>query len=194
MDHGNVIERTALELIKLYRQLSCSLACGLGARGNRRGDDAAGDNGTATRSVVEIAGAMPWLWRMADQPGVLDSRCNKSTAKRLLRKLLERQRRMPRVIITDKLDGESVTQQEPTPCIEHRRHKGSAIGRKSSPAGIMARTGQMKRFTSARQAQHFLSARNDTNNLFHSTAITADDAAVVNNGEPSDAHVSRRYG
>jgi hypothetical protein len=109
-------------------------------------------------------------------------------------KLLKRQRPVPRVMITDKLDCESVAQQEPIPGIEHCRYKGSAIGRKSVPVGIMARTGRMKRFTSARKAQHFLSARDRTNNLFHSAAIAADDAAVVNNGEPAGAHMSRRCG
>src|SRR3954451_4988538 len=58
----------------------------------RRDDDAAGDNGTPTRSVVEITGATPWLWRTA---GVLDvlvqSQHDKSAAKRLRRKLLKRQ-------------------------------------------------------------------------------------------------------
>lgn len=112
MDNRDIIERTAPELIKLHRQLGCRPTCGLGVRGSRRGDDAAGDNGTATRSVVEITGATPWLWRMADQPGVLDvlaqSQHDKSAAKRLLRKLLKWQRRMPRVMITDKLGGESV--------------------------------------------------------------------------------------
>jgi hypothetical protein len=99
-----------------------------------------------------------------------------------------------RVMITDKLGGESVAQQEPMLGIEHRRHKGSAIGRKSAPVGMMASTGQIKCFTSARQTQHFPPARDPTNCLFHSAVIAADDAAVVNNGEPAGAHVSRRYG
>src|SRR4051794_3513597 len=150
------------------------------------------------RSAVEIPGATPWLWRTADRPGVLDvlsqRQHDKSAAKRLLGKLPKRQRPVPRVMITDKLDGGSVAQREPTPGIEHRLHKGSAIGRKSAPVDIMARTGRMKRFTSTRLAQHFLSARDRTNNLFHSAAIAADDAVVVNNGEPAGAHMSRRCG
>jgi putative transposase len=49
-----------------------------------------------------------WLWRAVDQAGmVLDvpvqSRRDKRAAKRLLRKLLKRQGRAPRVMITDLL-------------------------------------------------------------------------------------------
>jgi hypothetical protein len=44
MDNDNVIERTAVELIKLYRQLGCRPACGSGAGWVAGGDDgAAGD-------------------------------------------------------------------------------------------------------------------------------------------------------
>ena len=55
-----------------------------------------------------ISGTKHWLWRAVDQDGVVldvlvQSRRNKRAAKRLLRKLLKRQTRMPRVMITDKL-------------------------------------------------------------------------------------------
>src|SRR6201987_5416107 len=56
--------------------------------------------------VITIAGTKHWLWRAVDQEGfVLDvfvqSRRDKRAAKRLLRKLLKRQLRAPRVLITD---------------------------------------------------------------------------------------------
>ena len=55
-----------------------------------------------------IRGTKHWLWRAVDQDGfVLDvlvqSRRDKKAAKRLLRKLLKKQCRAPRVMITDKL-------------------------------------------------------------------------------------------
>src|SRR4051794_36973833 len=56
MDNRDIIERTALELIKLHPQLGCWPTCGLRVGGSRWDDDAAGDKGTATRSVVEITG------------------------------------------------------------------------------------------------------------------------------------------
>src|SRR3954447_15675917 len=116
----------------MYRQLGCRPAFGLEVRGSWRGDGAAGD---ATRSIVEITGATPWLWYTADRPGVLgvlvQSRRDKSAAKRLLCKLLKWQRRVPRFTIVDKLGGKRVAQQAPMPRIEHHRHRGSLIGRKS---------------------------------------------------------------
>src|SRR6187551_3326144 len=58
--------------------------------------------------VLKIAGKKHYLWRAVDQHGVVldvlvQSRRDKKAAKRLLRKLLKRQCRAPRVMITDKL-------------------------------------------------------------------------------------------
>ena len=75
----------------------------------------------ATRQVVvKIAGAKHWLWRAVDQDGtVLDilmqSRRDKRAAKRLLRKLLKRQCRPPRVMITDKLASYGAAKKEIMP-------------------------------------------------------------------------------
>ena len=58
--------------------------------------------------MITIAGKKHWLWRAVDQDGIVldvlvQSRRDKQAAKRLLRKLLKRQGRPPRVLITDKL-------------------------------------------------------------------------------------------
>jgi putative transposase len=55
-----------------------------------------------------IAGTKHWLWRAVDQTGIVldvlvQKRRDKRAVKRLLRKLLKRQGRAPRVMITDKL-------------------------------------------------------------------------------------------
>jgi putative transposase len=76
-----------------------------------------------------ISGTKHWLWRAVDQDGfVLDvlvqSRRDKKAAKRLLRKLLKRQMRPPRVMVTDKLASYSAAKDEVMPSVEHRRHKG----------------------------------------------------------------------
>ena len=52
-----------------------------------------------------IRGTKHWLWRAVDQDGVVldvlvQKRRDKPAAKRLLRKLLKRQARVPRVMIT----------------------------------------------------------------------------------------------
>ena len=67
----------------------------------------AGDKWHMDEVAVKIAGKKHWLWRAVDQDGLvldilLQSRRNKSAAKRLLRKLFKRQCRAPRVMITDK--------------------------------------------------------------------------------------------
>jgi putative transposase len=58
--------------------------------------------------AVKISGVKHWLWRAVDQDGfvgdiLLQSQRNKAAAERLMRKLLEKQMRPPRVMITDKL-------------------------------------------------------------------------------------------
>jgi hypothetical protein len=76
-----------------------------------------------------IRGTKHWLWRAVDQDGfVLDvlvqSRRDKQAAQRLLRKLLKKQGRTPRVMITDKLASYGAAKGEVMPSVEHRRHKG----------------------------------------------------------------------
>src|SRR5215216_2598276 len=68
----------------------------------------AGDKWHLDEVAIKVAGVTHWLWRAVDQTGlVLDvlvqSRRDKRAATRLLRKLLKRQCRAPRVMITDKL-------------------------------------------------------------------------------------------
>jgi hypothetical protein len=85
----------------------------------------------------------------------------------LLRKLLKRQCRAPRVMITDKLGSYSAAKVELMPGVEHRRHKGLNNRAENSHQPTRRRERQMKRFKSARQAQRFLSAHDQINNLFH---------------------------
>jgi putative transposase len=122
--------------------------------------------------VIKIAGVKHWLWRAVDQTGmVLDvlvqSRRDKGAAKRPLRKLLKRQCRAPRVMITDKLASYGAAQKEIMPGVEHRQHKGLNNRAENSHQPTRRRERQMKRFKSAGQAQRFLSAHDGINNLFH---------------------------
>jgi hypothetical protein len=69
-----------------------------------------GDKWHLDEVVLKIAGVKHWLWgRAVDQTGIVldvlvQRRRDKQAAKRLLRKLLKKQMRPPRVIITDKLE------------------------------------------------------------------------------------------
>jgi putative transposase len=63
-----------------------------------------GDKWHLDEVVFNIAGVKQWLWRAVDQTGIVldvlvQRRRDKQAAKRLLRKLLKKQMRPPRVII-----------------------------------------------------------------------------------------------
>jgi hypothetical protein len=88
---------------------------------------------------------------------LVQRRRNKQAAKRLLRKLLKRQMRPPRVMITDKLANYGAAKSEIMPGIEHRQHKGLNNRAENSHQPTRRRERQMKQFKSAGQAQRFLS-------------------------------------
>jgi putative transposase len=86
-----------------------------------------------------------------DQAGVVldvlvQRRRDKRAAKRLLRKLLKRQMRSPRVMITDKLASYGAAKREVMPTIEHRQHKGPNNRAENSHQPTRRRERQMKQF------------------------------------------------
>jgi putative transposase len=130
-----------------------------------------GDTWHMDEVVPRIAGKTHYLWRAVDQHGVVldvlvQGRRNKKAAKRLLRKLLKRQCRAPRVMITDKLGSYGAAKREIMPGVEHRQHKGLNNRAENSHQPTRRRERQMKRSRSARHAQRFLSAHDPINNLF----------------------------
>ena len=132
----------------------------------------AGDKWHLDEVVVTIAGVKHWLWRAVDQTGVVldvlvQRRRDKKAAKRLLRKLLQKQMRPPRVMVTDKLASYSAAKREIMPGVEHRQHKGLNNRAENSHQPTRRRERQMKRFKSPGQAQRFPSAHDQINNLFH---------------------------
>src|SRR4051795_7069703 len=131
-----------------------------------------GDKWHLDEVVLKIAGKKHWLWRAVDQTGVVldvlvQRRRDKQAAKRLLRKLLKKQMRPPRVMITDKLASYGAAKREVMPDIEHRQHKGLNNRAENSHQPTRRRERQMKQFKSPGQAQRFLSAHDGINNLFH---------------------------
>ena len=107
-----------------------------------------------------------------DQDGVVldilvQSRRDKHAAKRLLRKLLKKQMHSPRLLSTDKLRSYGAAKREIMPGVEHRQHKGLNNRAENSHQPTRRRERQMKQFKSAGQAQRFLSAHDQINNLFH---------------------------
>src|SRR3954453_4997475 len=137
-----------------------------------------GDKWHLDEVCLMIGGKKHWLWRAVDQDGtVLDvlvqSRRDERAAKRLLRKLLKRQGRPPRGRITDKLASYPAAKRELMLGVEHRRHKGLNNRAEISHQPTLRRERQMKRFKSPREAQRFLSAHDQINNLSISTTITS---------------------
>ena len=74
----------------------------------RRRTPQLGDKWHFDEVVLTINGKKHWLWRAVDQDGfvldaLLQSGRDKHAAERLLRKLIRKQARAPRVLVTDKL-------------------------------------------------------------------------------------------
>jgi len=123
-------------------------------------------------AVVSIGGEKHWLWRAVDQDGfvlevLVQSRRNAKAAKRLMRKLLKGQGRVPRVMITDKLLSYDAAKKDIMPGVEHRSHKGLNNRVANSHQPIRRRERIMKRFKSGRHLQRFVSIHDPIANLFH---------------------------
>jgi putative transposase len=110
-------------------------------------------------------------WRAVDQESfVLDvlvqsRRDNKST-KRLFRKLLKKQARAPRVLITDKLRSYAAAKRKIMFSVEHRQHRGLNNRAENSHQPTRPREWIMKRFKSPGQVQRFLSIHDQIANVF----------------------------
>src|SRR3712207_5414225 len=91
----------------------------------RRSLPQAGDKWRLDEVAIKIAGVRHWLWRAVDQNGmVLDvlvrSRRDKRAAKRLLRKLLKRRCRAPRVMVTGKLGSYGAAKHDLMPGVDRK--------------------------------------------------------------------------
>jgi len=121
--------------------------------------------------VNTMRGKKHWLWRAVDQNGfVLDvlvqSRCNTKAAKRLMRKNLKRHGSAPQVMISDKLRSYGASQREVMPGVDHRSHKGLNNRAENPHQPTRQRERAMKRLTSPKQLQRFLSIHDPIANLF----------------------------
>jgi putative transposase len=99
------------------------------ANGTRRRRPQGDDKCHLDEMVATIAGKKHCLWRAVDKDGfvleaLVQRRRDKKAAKRLLDKLLKRQCRAPRVMITDKLKSYLAARKEIMQGVEHRQQKG----------------------------------------------------------------------
>ncbi|MCX4783609.1 IS6 family transposase [Streptomyces sp. NBC_01264] len=129
----------------------------------RRRRPQAGDKWHLDEVFVKINGVRHYLWRAVDQDGnvldiVLQSRRNAKAAKRFLAKLMKKQRRVPSVLVTDKLKSYGTAHRVLMPSVEHRSHKGLNNRAENSRQPTRQRERAMKGFRDAGRTQRFLSA------------------------------------
>jgi putative transposase len=121
-----------------------------------------GDKWHLDEVFVKINGQRHYLWRAVDQEGIVldilvQPRRDKVAAKRSFRKLLKGLQYAPRVLITDKLQSYGAAKAELLPGVEHRQHKGLNNRAENSHQPTRERERRMRRFTSPRHTQQFLS-------------------------------------
>jgi putative transposase len=120
---------------------------------------------------ITLNGERHYLWRAVDQDGdVLDilvqKRRDKQAAKRFFRKLLKGLRYASRRIVTDNLRSYGAARKEMMPDVSHDSDQWQNNRAEVSHQPARQREHQRRRFKSAGQAQHFLSAHDPINNLF----------------------------
>ena len=140
-----------------------------------------GDKWHLDEVVISISGKKHWLWRAVDQFGcVLDvlvqSRRDRYAAQRLMRKLLKKCGRAPRVLITDKLKSYAAANKDMGLRFEHRQHKGLNNRAENSHQPTRVREKVMRRFKSARHLQQFASVHDQVANLFQHCRYSANTA------------------
>jgi putative transposase len=140
---------------------------------------ARGDKWHLDEVVVTINGRKHWLWRAVDQHGaVLDvlvqSRRDQHAARRLMRKLIRKHGRAPRVLITDKLKSYAAANRDLGLKGEHRQHMGLNNRAENTHQPTRGREKVMRRFKSARHLQRFASVHDLVGNLFMHCRYHAD--------------------
>ena len=99
-------------------------------------------------------------------PVLVQSRCDRHAAKRLMRKLLKKRGRAPRELITDKLKRYAAANRALGISVEHRQHKGLNNRAENSHQPTRVCEKVMRRFKSARHLQRFASVHDQVANLF----------------------------
>jgi putative transposase len=138
-----------------------------------------GDKWHLDEVVISINGKPQCHVRAVDADGfVLDalvqSREGRRAAEKLLRKLIRKQSRAPRVMVTDKLGSDGAARTGMGMTFEHRQHMGlnhMGLNNRAENAHLPTRRRKrimkwiMKRFKSARHLQRFVSIHDGVANL-----------------------------
>ena len=144
---------------------------------------ARGDKWHLDEVVVTINGQKHWLWRAVDQHGatldvLVQSRRDRHAARRLMRKLMKKHGRVPRVLVTDKLRSYAAANRDLGLDLDHRQHKGLNNRAENSHQPTRVREKVMRRFKSVRHLQRFASTHDQVANLFKHSRYNRDAAAT----------------
>ena len=120
---------------------------------------------------MKIQGQQQYLWRAVDEDGdvidiLVQARRDRRAAARVFRKLLKKQGREPRRLITDKLRSYSAAHRTAKPSVIHSTRQYENNRAEVSHQPTRQRERQMRRFKSARHLQRFLSVHGLVLNLF----------------------------
>ena len=112
-----------------------------------------GDKWHLDEVFLTINGVQPYLWRAVDQHGavidiLVQPKRDRFAAMRFFRKLLNRTRRHPRVIITDKLRSYGAAKRVVLPRVMHRQSRYLNNRAENSHQPTRQRERRMKRFKS----------------------------------------------
>jgi putative transposase len=143
---------------------------------------ARGDKWHLDEVVVTINDRRHWLWRAVDQHGatldvLVQSRRDRHAARRLMRKLMKKHCRVPRVLVTDKLRSYAAANRDLGLDLDHWQHKGLNNRAENSHQPTRVREKVMRRFKSARHLQHFASTHDQVVKLFMRSRYNRDAAA-----------------
>ena len=141
--------------------------------------------------VVSIGGQRMYMWRVVDSEGeVLDvliqQRRGKAAALKLLKKLLEKQRFAPAVIVTDKLGSYRAAPRSFGFSVQHEQGLRANNRAQNSHQPVRRREREMGRFRSPQSAQRFVSfPRRRLQHLQFSTTLDPPSKASAVSGRGS---------
>jgi putative transposase len=123
---------------------------------------------------------------------LVQSRRDRHAARRLMRKLLKKHWRAPRVLVTDKLKSYAAANRALGISVEHRQHKGLNNRAKNSHQPTRVCEKVMRRFKSARHLQQFASVHHQVANFFMHWPLPHRRKAEAGATHPSLRDVGRR--
>ncbi len=130
-----------------------------------------GDTWHLDELFVSLNGRQQYLWRAVDEDGdlldvLVQSRRNRRAAVRFFRKLLKKQGRLPRRLITDKLRSYPAAHRTVMPSVVHCTDRYANNRAEVSHQPTRQRERQMRGFKSTAHLQRFASVHGVVQNLF----------------------------